>query len=738
MTPPPGRLAIIGGRLEDNNAAIYGEMRRLSGGRILVFPTASAEPAEVAAEQVAAFRGHGFEAEAAPPPFGADADDPALAALVAAFGSAYFTGGDQAKITAALAPGGRETATLAAIRAALGRGGLLAGSSAGAAMMSAPMLLGGTSLEALVHGVTDDPARPGLLLGDGLGFFPFGMIDQHFIKRGRLGRLVVAMTAAGVRRGFGVDENTALFVEGKRAWVRGEYGVMVVDLGRRAAGAQDDRAAGVRDAQAGSVPDSRAGGAPDGRFRLSYLDDGDAIDLASFAAEPGPGKRRVRRRERVYRAPAQSRRNAFGAYTLYDLMARLALGDADVYAADTASAFDARSGVNLTVTLERVRGRSRALIATPPAGLRLTGIDFRCAIAAERLSATRIRERIGRPARSFGMTPHPDARIVLLGSTPLGADPAMLAAILPMLRGGTVGVLAAASAEPARAAREHVELLAAFGVEAIDLGTTIDTVDYVAQDDAFLEAVAGMRAIFLCGGNQSRLVETLLHRGEESALLRAIARAHAQGAPLVAASGAASALSGVMIAGGSSSEALRFGVASDVGHRGLAIQEGVGLFGGGVVDQNLIGGERLGRLLVACAEESERFGIGVCEDSAAIWSEREARVEAAGRHGVVLVEIDPLGLDLQSDSFVASGVRVTMLAPGDAASLRDGTVARTGDAAAATRALHGLLDRLAAQVGVRAGDIRAPRGASGPRGVSLRVRNDDGPAALLDLECPRD
>ena len=71
-----------------------------------------------------------------------------------------------------------------------------------------------------------------------------------------------------------------------------------------------------------------------------------------------------------------------------------------------------------------------------------------------------------------------------------------------------------------------------------------------------------------------------------------------------------------MIAGGSSCEALRYGVSSDTGHRGLVIQEGIGLFGGGIVDQNLIGGNRLGRLVVACAEESERFGIGVFEDSA--------------------------------------------------------------------------------------------------------------------------
>ena len=98
-------------------------------------------------------------------------------------------------------------------------------------MMSQPMILGGTSIEAVVHGVTDDPERPGLLMGTGLGFFPFGMVDQHFIKRGRLGRLVVAMAGAGVRRGFGIDENTALLVEGAAARVCGEYGVMVIDIG---------------------------------------------------------------------------------------------------------------------------------------------------------------------------------------------------------------------------------------------------------------------------------------------------------------------------------------------------------------------------------------------------------------------------------------------------------------------------------------------------------------------------
>ena len=122
-----------------------------------------------------------------------------------------------------------------------------------------------------------------------------------------------------------------------------------------------------------------------------------------------------------------------------------------------------------------------------------------------------------------------------------------------------------------------------------------------------------------------------------------------------------------MIAGGSSWEALRYGVSSDTGHRGLVIQEGIGLFGGGIVDQNLLGGNRLGRLIVACAEESERFGDRHLRGQRRGRLRRRARaLEAAGRHGFLLVEIDPTALVLQSDSFVADGIRLTVLAPGDA------------------------------------------------------------------------
>ena len=710
------KLAVIGGRLEDDNAAIYAEMHRLSGGRILVFPTASSIPHEVGEETRDVFREHGFEAEIAPL-WGARAAeraaDPALLEQIGRVGSFYFTGGDQSNILAALAPGGVATPALKAIRKAQKDGGLLAGSSAGAAMMSQPMLLGGTSLEAVIHGVTEDPAKPGLLIGDGLGFFPFGMVDQHFIKRGRLGRMVVAMTWAGQPLGFGIDENTALIVEGAAGKVVGEYGVMMIDLETAQV---DDRRRTFQD------------------FRLSYLDHGDTIDLRRRNVYPGEGKRRVLMRDIAYRAKVRSRRNAFGAYTLYDLMARLVLGDPRVYGEDRVEAFDARSGINVSVLLERNGKETRCLIATPEAGLRMTALNFRTTINSETLSATRIAQRMGRQARTYGMDPKPEATMVFLGSSPLKSAPEMLAQPLALLGQGPVAVLAAASAEPRDVAREHIELLARHGIQGVDLGVTIDTVEYAAQDEELLESIDRMSGILFCGGNQIRLVETLLHRGEESALLRAIARAHAKGVPLIAASGAASALSGVMIAGGSTYEALRFGVSSDVGHQGLAIQEGIGLFAGGIVDQNLIGSERLGRLVVACAEESERFGIGVFEDSAVIASHAGTRLEAVGRNGFLLVEIDPMQLILQSDSFVANNVRLTVLAPGDVVDLSTGVLSR---AAPVTPASVALLQRLVAGLASEAGAVVAGQNA-GIHGVAVRPGDAEGGTAWLDLECPRD
>ncbi|MFT3690828.1 cyanophycinase [Paenirhodobacter sp.] len=664
------KLAVIGGRLEDDNDAIYAAMHRLSGGRIVVFPTASGEPEAVGAETVAVFRAHGFDAVLAPV-YGegaaATARDPAVAALVTDYGSVFFTGGDQALITGALAPWGVDSPVLAAIRAAHAAGGLVAGSSAGAAIMSEVMIAGGTSLEAATWGAVSDPDQPGILLGRGLGFFPWGMVDQHFIKRGRFGRLVVAMAASGTRRGFGVDENTALFVDGSHAQVVGEFGAFVLDMGP----AKQDRRRHAID-----------------NIAFSYVDDGDSIDLGAERILPGPEKRPVTPRDIAYSAPARSLRNVFGAYTLYDLLARLVLGDPQTYPSDRARAIEPKGGYATTVEFARAPA-SKVLMFERDRDFRMTAIDFLASMSTRKLNAAQLAEnRRTALARDYGVKPGKGARLMLLGSTPLRAE-ALMDEIAAQAT-GPVGIIAAASADPRDEASRYARALAARGVEAVDLGLTIDNVERLSRDAALVGRIAAMKTILLTGGNQIRLIETLLHRGEVTPILRAIACAHAAGGMVIAVSGAASGLSGFMVAGGTSYEALRFGIASDMGRRGLVIQEGLGLFGAAIVDQNLASSRRLGRLAVACAEEGVRYGLGLLEDSGVIASHDGLRLTVIGAAGAVLVEVDLAHTELQGDDFTAPGTRLAFALPGDVIDLKTGTITRAAPTGA-TEALDRLV-----------------------------------------------
>lgn len=713
------KLAVVGGRLEDDNAAIYAEMHRLAGGRILVFATASSVPEEVGAETVEVFRIHGFDAVLAGV-HGAGAvvaaQDKAIVDLVEDYGSVYFTGGDQALITGALAPGGKESRALKAIRTAHRQGALVAGSSAGAAIMSDVMISGGTSLEAATYGVVDDPDRAGMLLAPGLGFFPWGIVDQHFIKRGRFGRLVIAMLSSGAKRGFGVDENTALFVEGNVARVIGEYGVFVLDLEE----VKVDRRRGLID-----------------NVGFSYADNGDSVDLKSGEILPGPGKRSVTRRDVTYKAPAGSLRNVFGAYTLYDLMARLVLGDPDAYPADRARAIEPKAGCATSVEISRKGGRAAAFIPEVGRDFRMTAVDFRASMHTRHLNAAQLAEtRRAALSRDYGVKPGKQARVMMLGSAPLDHDSPLLAQLASQCK-GPVGVLAAASAEPRATAQEYAAALRGHGVEAVDLRITIDNVDRRMRDEALVEQIAALGTIVLTGGNQIRLVESLLYRGEVTPLLMGIARARAAGAMIVGVSGAASALSGYMIGGGTSYEALRFGVAADMGRRGLVIQEGLGFFGAAIVDQKLASSRRLGRLAVACAEEGARFGLGLLEDSGVIANCTNSKLTAIGARGAVLVEIDPHKTELQGDDFISSGVRLCFAGPGDVIDMAAGTVARATPAPASAVALDLLVAELIEECIGTAGPVTAP-GATPEAYVALRYQSNEDGTGHLDIESIRD
>jgi cyanophycinase len=243
-----GRLVIAGGGVSRDNAELYEAVLagRSGSGPICVIPTASAdlEGARGSMQSsVATFERHGGAGAAIGLHMSIDnpetAADPAIVQQIRTCSGFYFTGGVQSRTVRVFRPDGRDTPALEALLARYRDGALVGGSSAGAAIMSDPMIAGGSTTTALARGVrrsdldrdeTDDGAAGGVSITRGIGFLPGAVVDQHFLARGRIGRLVAAVRDMDeFDLGFGVDEDTGLVVDGHEAWAAGASGVIVVD-----------------------------------------------------------------------------------------------------------------------------------------------------------------------------------------------------------------------------------------------------------------------------------------------------------------------------------------------------------------------------------------------------------------------------------------------------------------------------------------------------------------------------
>lgn len=658
------RLALIGGRLEPDNNAVYAALRELCGGKIAVLATASLIPEQAGADTVADFLAHGIAGEVIPLTAANRASaafDPALAARIAELGSVFFTGGDQSHLIGALRQGGSDTPVFAAIKAVAARGGLVAGSSAGAAVMSKVSILGGTSLEAVVHGVASDASEPGLLLGEGLGFFPDGLVDQHFIQRGRIGRLLVAMASSGERYGFGVDENTALIVEGAQCRVIGEKGVIVLDATRASFDIAHRRYDG---------------------FKVSYLDDGDGYDLARHVALPQATRKAIRR-SRAFRGPGFVQRSVFGPNAFDELLTRLAEGDPERYARDQAVAYEPDAQVEVQIEIERGAAPGQSLCAKRGRLKRYTMLDYGLAVRGRPLSAAQHKDSLTRQTKQLmrGRKVAPGARLIAIGAALNGASSALVDYLRDLER--EITVVAVAAAGGVDVAREYVTMLATHGIAARPFEPkAIDA----------LEQIERAPAILFTGGNQDRLLQALFHLGEESPLLEAVLASYKAGGVLIAVGGSANALSPAMIAGGSSEEAILFGASPDPWYRGVVLQEGLGLLRDGLVDQYFVGRNRLGRLLVACVEEGIRYGFGLAEDSGLVSKGGGHKLRALGGAGFACLDLQDALVQPNSHGFSAKDVVVRWVAPGQVLNTGSGQV--TGKARAEP-ALHAIVARFA-------------------------------------------
>ncbi len=202
-----GHLLVIGGAEDKyNERRILKKFLELAGGEhaeVLIVPVASDFPEFASDIYVQAFRRLGvanprvLRATSRQDVVSIDAD-----ALLDGVTGVFITGGDQMRLVSVL--GG--TLFAQKLRHLASETDLvLAGTSAGAAGMSTSMIVRGEA--------TSHPQRNSVSLSPGLGFLKNIIIDQHFTERGRISRLITAVSYNPYNLGIGIDENTMIILD---------------------------------------------------------------------------------------------------------------------------------------------------------------------------------------------------------------------------------------------------------------------------------------------------------------------------------------------------------------------------------------------------------------------------------------------------------------------------------------------------------------------------------------------
>jgi cyanophycinase len=207
MSTPKGALVAIGGNEDKEFAkAVLKRVVELPEGgsrRVALIPTASSVPKELTADYEKAFTKLGIEKlDVLDIRAREDAEDRKLAELVRESDVVFFTGGDQLRLTSLL--GG--TRLCEAIHAHYRNGGVVAGTSAGAAAMSSTMIFQSKEGRPMTKGSVH--------MTPGLALLPTCVIDTHFLDRGRLSRLLEIVSSNPGHLGVGLGEDTGVIVRG--------------------------------------------------------------------------------------------------------------------------------------------------------------------------------------------------------------------------------------------------------------------------------------------------------------------------------------------------------------------------------------------------------------------------------------------------------------------------------------------------------------------------------------------
>jgi cyanophycinase len=185
---------------------ILSHVVRESGGKdalIIVIPTASSIPVEVGENYLKAFHKLGCNnVKVMDIRNRKHAELPENLALIEKANCVMFSGGNQSKIVDKI---GQTKMHEILLRRFINEKFVVAGTSAGAMCMSREMVAGGSSTEALYKGA--------VIMREGMDFISELIIDTHFVRRGRFGRLAESVAKFPGLMGVGLSEDTGLIIK---------------------------------------------------------------------------------------------------------------------------------------------------------------------------------------------------------------------------------------------------------------------------------------------------------------------------------------------------------------------------------------------------------------------------------------------------------------------------------------------------------------------------------------------
>jgi cyanophycinase len=227
-----GYLFIIGGgdRPESMMRRFVEMAGRFGNGKIVVFPMASSEPQETGAGLVSEFMNLGARQVENLILTRDQALSETSIRLLDGVGGVFFSGGDQSRQMAVLL----HTPLHRRLLELYDQGCVMAGTSAGAAVMSEVMITGEERREPEEGHEFETLEAGNIVTSEGLGFIRTAIIDQHFVTRKRHNRLISLVAEKPSLLGIGIDEETAIIVDPDETFEVVGRGCVVVYDGSRA------------------------------------------------------------------------------------------------------------------------------------------------------------------------------------------------------------------------------------------------------------------------------------------------------------------------------------------------------------------------------------------------------------------------------------------------------------------------------------------------------------------------